>query len=105
MGIANQALSGATSGANTTTGLELVIPLSAIGYTGGNILVFAAINGGGDGYLSNQLLPGQPVGTGNLGTATFSNPGFFVVPVPEPSTLALVGLSGLAAVCWIRRRN
>ena len=105
MGIANQALSGATSGANTTTGLELVIPLSAIGYTGGNISVFAAINGGGDGYLSNQLLPGQPVGTGNLGNATFNNPSFFVMPVPEPTTLALVGVSGLAAVACVRRLN
>ena len=51
MGASGAALSGATSGANTTTGYELVIPLSAIGYTGGNIMVLADINGGGDGYL------------------------------------------------------
>ena len=58
MGASGAALSGATSGINTTTGLELVVPLSAIGYTGGNIEVLADINGGGDSYLSNQLLPG-----------------------------------------------
>ena len=105
MGPATAALSGATSGANTTTGIELVIPLSAIGYTGGNIEVLADINGGGDTYLSNQLLPGLQVGTGNMGTATFNNPGFFTVPVPEPTTLALLGLSGLATIVALRRRN
>jgi hypothetical protein len=105
MGSGGAALSGATSGINTTTGLELVVPLAAIGYTGGNIEVFADINGGGDTYLSNQLLPGQPVGTGNLGTSTFNNPGYFTVPVPEPTTLALLGLSGLATFAAVRRRK
>jgi hypothetical protein len=109
MGAAGAALSGATSGANTTTGLELVVPLSAIGYTGGNVLVLADINGGGDNYLSNQFLPGLAVGTGNLGTPGFNfgaTPGeFFTVVVPEPSTVALFGLSGLAAMRLIRRRK
>jgi hypothetical protein len=98
MGSGGAALSGTTSGAATTTGLELVIPLSAIGYAGGNINVLADINGGNDGYLSNQFLTGLPVGTGNLGGggpfgpggAVFnfgSTPGqYFTVVVPEPST-------------------
>ncbi|MFZ0826677.1 MAG: PEP-CTERM sorting domain-containing protein [Verrucomicrobiia bacterium] len=107
MGTAGAALSGATSGANTTTGYELVIPLLAIGYTGGNILVLADINGGGDSYLSNQFLPGLTVGSGNLGTAGFnfgSTPGqYFTVSVPEPSTVAM-SLSGLAALLAFRRR-
>ena len=118
MGTANAALSGATSGVNTTTGYELVIPLSAIGYTGGNVEILADINGGGEGYLSNQFLPGLPVGTGNLGgggpygpgggTFNFSStPGefFTVAPAPEPTTLALLGLSGLATIVAIRRRK
>jgi len=107
MGAGGTALSGATSGANTTTGLELVVPLSAIGYTGGNILVLADINGGGDGYISNQLLPGLPVGSGNVGTSAFnfgSTPGqYFTVSVPEPSTVTMC-LSGLAALLVFRRR-
>jgi len=56
----------------TTTGLELAIPLSAIGYGGGAVEVLADINGGGDSYLSNQFLPGLPVSTGNLGTPGFN---------------------------------
>jgi hypothetical protein len=110
MGTANQALSGATSGANTTTGLELSIPLSVLGYGGGSINVLADINGGGDDYLSNQFLSGLPVGSGNLGNAgVFSfgstpNEYFTVSSVPEPSTLALFGLSGLMTILALRRR-
>src|ERR1035438_1775791 len=41
MGTGGQALSGATSGTNATTGLEIEIPTSAIGYGGGlvNVLI------------------------------------------------------------------
>ncbi len=118
MGTANAALSGATSGAATTTGYELVIPLSDIGYTGGSIEVLAAINGSSEGYMSNQLLPGLPVGTGDLGGGgtysavsgrgfNFANtPGeYFTVAVPEPSTMALMGLSGLMTLLGFRSRS
>jgi hypothetical protein len=50
----------------------MVIPLSAIGYTGGPVSVLIDINGGGDGYLSNQFLPGLAVGSGNLGGSIFN---------------------------------
>ncbi|MGH7940671.1 MAG: hypothetical protein ACREFR_06320 [Limisphaerales bacterium] len=73
MGASGTAISGATAGTNTTTGLEMVIPLSAIGYVNGTpVSVVACISGGGDGYLSNQFLPGLAVGTGNLGGDTFN---------------------------------
>ncbi|HUA38796.1 MAG TPA: hypothetical protein VMA35_10435, partial [Candidatus Sulfopaludibacter sp.] len=88
-------------GAAVSTGYELVIPLSSIGYGGGNIMVLADVNGGGDNYLSNQFLPGLAVGTGNLGGGgpytganggqfNFGNtPGeyFTISAVPEPSSL------------------
>jgi hypothetical protein len=94
---------------STTTGLELQIPLSVLGWTGGNIEVLADINGGGDSYLSNQFLPGLPVGSGNLGTPGFNFANtpdeYFTVSVPEPSTLAVFGLSGLMASRLIRRRK
>jgi hypothetical protein len=110
MGTANAALSGATSGAATTTGLELQIPLATIGNPSGAVQVMADINGGGDGYMSNQLLPGLPVGTGNLGNGSpqfnfGSTPGEFFVVVPEPSSIALVVVGLLGAVGMIRRRK
>lgn len=86
MGAAGTALSGASSGVNTTTGLEMVIPLTAIGYSGGSVNVLVDINGGGDGYLSNQFLPGLAVGSGNLGTSTFN---FLVSPSTNNVTFQL----------------
>jgi len=100
----------------TTTGIELQIPLSVIGYTGGPIMVLADVNGGGDSYLSNQFLPGLAVGTGNLGgggpytgpsggTFNFSNtPGeYFTVTVPEPASMGLLGTAALM-LCARRRK-
>jgi hypothetical protein len=92
---------------SVTTGLELQIPLSAIGYDGGNIEVLADINGINDTYLSNQFLPGLAPGTPNLATGVFDfseTPGEYFTVVPEPSTIGLVAV-GLLGVCAIRRRK
>lgn len=109
MGTSGAALSGATSGANTLTGLELSIPLSLLGNASGNIEVMTDMNGDGDDYISNQLLPGLAVGSGNLGTATFnfgSTPGQFVtVATPEPSSAALFAMGGLISFFVLRRRH
>jgi len=116
MGAANAALSGATSGANTTTGIELTIPLATIGSPSGAVMVMADINGGGDGYLSNQFLPGLAVGTANVGgggpytggsSSQFnfgSTAGEYFTVVPEPSTIGLVVIGLLGAV-GLRRRK
>src|SRR5664280_947575 len=49
-----------------TTGWELAIPLSLLGNPT-QVKVLAVQNGFNDGFLSNQFLPGLPVGTGNVG--------------------------------------
>jgi hypothetical protein len=115
MGTPNAATNQAAADA-VTTGMEVSIPLSALGGTGGPFLVLADVNGGGDSYLSNQFLPGLPVGTGNVGGGgPFTGPSsgafnfgatpgeYFVVSVPEPASMSLVG-GAIMMLCARRRK-
>lgn len=61
------------SGAGVSTGVELVIPLAAIGSPTGCFNVVAFINGSGHDFLANQVLGSLPVGTCNLGDPAFVN--------------------------------
>jgi len=58
-----------------TTGLELGIPLSQLGNPTNAVKILVDINGADFAYLSNQFLPGLPVGTGNLGAGGTYGPG------------------------------
>ncbi|MGH7979449.1 MAG: hypothetical protein ACREE6_08735, partial [Limisphaerales bacterium] len=58
-----------------TTGLELGIPLSVLGNPTDDIEIMVDINGADYDYLSNQFLPGLPVGTSNLGAGGTYGPG------------------------------
>jgi len=51
--------------ANVTKGVELVIPMSALGNPT-SIKVAGFVNGGGHDYASNQFIGSLPVNTGNL---------------------------------------
>lgn len=99
---------GTASGAGVTTGIELEIPLTALGNPTGPIWVSALITDPGYGFMSNQVLGGIG-GGGNLagtGAVNFSSiPGdqYFVV-VPEPTSFLLAGLAPLG-YGLIRRRK
>jgi hypothetical protein len=91
-----------------TTGVEIAIPLAAIGNPTGPINISAFINGGGHDFLSNQVLGPLALGTGNLGeprTVNFNNQAglqYFTV-VPEPATAGVLAL-GCVALLARRRR-
>jgi hypothetical protein len=104
-----------------TTGLELVIPLSAIGSPGfgDTIMISAHINGSNHDFLSNQSLGGFAPPQGNLGgdgagnftgdlslinLNAFGGGQYFAISVPEPSTFTLAGLGAAALMAFRRRR-
>lgn len=82
----------ASSGAGVSTGIELAIPLAAIGNPTGCITVSAMINGSGHDFLANQVLGPLPVGTCNLGEPravnfeTLAGSQYFTVCPPVPTT-------------------
>lgn len=100
---------GAASGAGVVTGVELEIPLSLLAADTDLIKISAFINGSGHDFLSNQVLGGLPVGTGNLGEPRnvdfnqFAGDQFFTAVIPEPAALGLLVPAGLLAMRRARR--
>ena len=107
----------ASSGAGVDRGVEIAIPLGAIGSPKGCIKVSAFVNGGGHDFLSNQVLAPVPAGTCNLAeprTVDFSALGgsqFFTVcpenrvPAGGPWSMVVLSLGMLAAAVVMLRRK
>lgn len=97
--------------ADVATGMELSIALADLGTLGDFIRISAMINGGGHDFLSSQVLGSATSGftpDGHLAEprlVNFANQAgdqFFTVAVPEPTSLAAIGL---AVAAMGRRRK
>ena len=66
--------------------------------------ISGAIPTGATWQLAFQLNSWLWNGPANTDTLTIDNVVLTATPVPEPSTVALVGL-GMAGLCWLRRRS
>jgi len=111
---------GPGDGLTATTGIELRIPLSAIGNPTSGIKIAAMINGANTyDYLSNQFLGGLAAPQGNLGgdgsggfngtvgainLNNFGGNQYFTVPVPEPWSVTLAGWAVVGLLGCRRRR-
>jgi hypothetical protein len=116
----------AANAAAVTTGLELSIALSDLGYVGGPINIMVGQNGGGHDFWSNQFLAGLPQNLGNdppdLGTSNLGGDGagnftgegaidftlfagsqYFRV-IPEPASAALIAFAAMGLTAMRRRK-
>lgn len=108
-GVANLGEPNTSDPASVTTGVEIIIDLAAMGWDGSSDILLAGwVNGGGNDFLSNQVIGGLADGTGNLGAPSgvdfnqYEGEQFVRLVIPTPGTVGLLGLAGFAAV---RRRR
>jgi hypothetical protein len=99
-----------TAAAAVTTGLELGIALSDLGYVGGPIRIMVGQNGQNHDFWSNQFLGGLTAPQGNLGGpggkdfTAIAGDQFFTLQVPEPTSAALIVVAGLGFGALGRKR-
>jgi len=95
------------SGSDSSATYGLTFAYSLLGLSAGQSVGLFGIEVSATGYSSPEAIGGGLTGTegyGNTQTQTaFST--YTITPVPEPSTLALAGLSGLLTLVLARRRR
>ncbi|HCM73014.1 MAG TPA: PEP-CTERM sorting domain-containing protein [Fimbriimonadaceae bacterium] len=96
-------------GSGVVTGWEFQMALSTIGATAGSDIKVAGFVNSGGNFMSNQVIGGLPLGTGNLATTGNVNFNQFageqyvtVQGVPEPASMIALG-AGLLALARRRR--
>jgi hypothetical protein len=105
----------AASGAGVTRGIELMIPLGAIGGSS-SVKICAFVNGGGHDFVSNQMVGPLPATTCNLGEprnvdlATIAGNQYFAVstgavPVATPIALTFLSLALMGGAILVLRRR
>ncbi len=110
-GLTGVTFSTAYNGNNFFVSGSVTIP----GYTSGTITfevvafngasyATSSIRGRSGTFTMSSIATGQ-AGVPSLGDNGTGFPNFYVAPVPEPTTLALAGLGGLASLVAIRRKK
>ena len=95
------------TGVDTTGTYTFSFNLSDVGLTAGQSFELFGMQISQTGYSSPEALGGNLTGANGWG-GTQNEVGYSTyttTPVPEPSTLAICGLSGLAALLAVRRRK
>ncbi len=90
----------------TASTFEAFIPFADLGISAGDtvdfVLLYANNGGFGDAFLSDESFPFQFGSNPGHGPATVDDFHRFITTVPEPGSMALLGLGGLAL---LRRRR
>jgi len=89
-----------------SSSVTITVPLSGLGLSVGNVILFDVYTsggGGGDSAVDSLANPNQSISDWP-GPYSSSRSVLFTV-IPEPSTLVLVGLGALAVMGWMFRRR
>ena len=93
------------TGVDTAGTYTFSFNLSDVGLTGGQSFELFGMQISQTGYSSPEALGGNLIGGNGWGNTQTETSFSTYTTVPEPSTLAICGLSGLAALLAVRRRK
>ncbi len=91
-----------------TSSVTLTYPFASLGLSPGssfNFDVYTSGGGGGDGAVDALANPSQSIADWGDPYDSVLQDTYTITVIPEPGTLALVGLGGLALVAGLRRRR